>query len=234
MKAIYQRYMGWFDANPVNLWPHPPQELATRYVAALGGIDRVIELARTAVDEGDLRWAATLLGHAVFVDEGNTAATGLLADVLEALGFQVENATWRNFYLAGALELREGRFGTPTQSDGSLLAQYVSVSQILDALAIAIEAPKAWDLDLELDLVVEDPAERYRLTLRNGVLIHRILAGAVPAAATSVRLTKSRLAKLLGGDVSSPGIEIGGDAQVLGQLLSVASSGDPGFPIVTP
>uniref|UniRef100_UPI003B3B318C alkyl/aryl-sulfatase n=1 Tax=Pseudactinotalea sp. TaxID=1926260 RepID=UPI003B3B318C len=232
VKAIYQRYLGWFDGNPVNLWVHPPRELGTRYIEAIGGQARVVELARAAVDQGDLRWAATLLGHAVFADETDESAKALLADVLEQLGFGSENSTWRNFYLAGALELRQGGFGTPTRSDTGTMVQHVALSQILDSLAIAIKGPKAWELDLELDLVEETSGERHRLTLRNGVLIHR-LTTAEPAA-TTVRLTKVRLARLLAGDVTSPGVTIEGDPTVLRTLLGVASPGDPSFAIVTP
>jgi alkyl sulfatase BDS1-like metallo-beta-lactamase superfamily hydrolase len=211
VKAIYQRYMGWFDGNPVNLWAHPPQALATRYVEAIGGADRVREIAAGAVEAGDLRWAATLLGHAVFADDGDEATKTQLADVLERLGFGSENSTWRNFYLAGALELREGAFGTPTRAGGNTLAQYVHVAQILDALAIAIEAPRAWDLDLELDLVIVDIDERHRVTLRNGVLIHREMDSEAQEIAVAVRLTKPRLMRLLAGDATSPGLEVTGD-----------------------
>ncbi|WP_081863984.1 alkyl/aryl-sulfatase [Mycetocola saprophilus] len=234
VKAIYQRYMGWFDGNPVNLWAHPPQELAVRYVRAFGGVERVRELAREAVDAGDLRWAATLLGHAVFADEHDEPSREDLADVLERLGFGSENATWRNFYLAGALELREGSFGTPTRSGTNSLTQYIHVSQILDALAIAIEAPRAWDLTLELDLAISDSDERHRLNLRHGVLIHRRVSEDIAPTAVTVRVTKPRLLQLLAGDATSPGVQIEGDPQVLRALLGVASTGDPGFAIVTP
>ncbi len=107
--------------------------------------------------------------------------------MLEQLGFGSENVTWRSFYLAGALELREGAFGTPTRTGGkSSLSRYIRVSQILDVLAIAIEAPKAWDLDLELDLVIVDLDERHRVTLRNGVLIHRTVGEEIEAAGDDV------------------------------------------------
>jgi len=116
VKAIYQRYMGWFDGNPARLWPHPPQALAERYVDAIGGIDRVVELAQAAFDAADYRWAATLLDHAVFADAAHEGARALYADTLEQLGYGAENGTWRNFFLSGATELRAGNFGTPTST----------------------------------------------------------------------------------------------------------------------
>ena len=109
VKAIYQRYMGWFDGNPARLWPHPPEALAKRYVDALGGIDRVVELAQKAFDEGDFRWAATLLDHATFADAEYPKVRELYADTLEQLAYGAENATWRNFFLSGATELRDGQ-----------------------------------------------------------------------------------------------------------------------------
>ncbi len=126
VKAVYQRYMGWFDGNPPGrLWQHPPPQAAgPRYVAAMGGLDKVVELAQQAFDDGDLRWAATLLDHAIFTDENHAGARELYADTLEQLAYGAENAVWRNFFLSGATELREGNFGTPTQTTSpSLMSQ---------------------------------------------------------------------------------------------------------------
>ena len=108
VKAVYQRYMGWFDGNPARLWAHPPEAIGPRYVEAMGGIDRVVETARKAFDDGDFRWAATLLDHAIFTDENHAGARELYADTLEQLAYGAENAVWRNFFLSGATELREG------------------------------------------------------------------------------------------------------------------------------
>lgn len=235
VKAIYQRYMGWFDANPVNLWPHPPQALAERYVEALGGIDRVVELAQLAFDSGDLRWAATLLGHAVYADESHQHSRELLAKVLEQLGFGSENTTWRNFYLSGALELRDGIFGTPTRSGSTAgLTAHLPPEQILDAIAIAVQAPQVWDLDLAVDLVFGDLAERHRLTLKNGVLIHRRIDPASEPTGATFTFTRTRFLQLLAGDIESPGIEVEGDPTGFQTILLAASTGDPAFPIVTP
>jgi alkyl sulfatase BDS1-like metallo-beta-lactamase superfamily hydrolase len=115
VKAIYQRYLGWYDGNPARLWQHPPQEAAKRYVAFMGGADAVVEKAHACYQDGDLRWAAQVLDHVLFADPGHQAARALLADVLEQLGFGSENGTWRGAYLSGALELRRGNFGTPNR-----------------------------------------------------------------------------------------------------------------------
>ncbi|HEX7293598.1 MAG TPA: alkyl sulfatase dimerization domain-containing protein, partial [Solirubrobacterales bacterium] len=114
VKAIYQRYMGWFDGNPAHLWEHPPVEQARRYVEAIGGAEAVLAKARDSFVAGDYRWVAELVNHLVFAEPGNEEARELQADTLEQLGYGSENATWRNFFLIGAKELREGVSGTPT------------------------------------------------------------------------------------------------------------------------
>ena len=233
VKAIYQRYMGWFDGNPARLWPHPPAELAARYVDALGGMDNVVALAQTAFDSGDFRWAATLLDHAVFTEANHAAARTLYADTLEQLAYGAENGTWRNFFLSGATELREGNFGTPNATAAPAILAQLSAEQLFDSLALSVDGPKAWDLDLSLDVTFTDLKVNYRVTLHNGVLIYRKRL-ADDAAGASLTLTKARMIAMLGGDMSSSGIEIGGDAAMLQSLLAVLSAGDPSFNIVTP
>jgi alkyl sulfatase BDS1-like metallo-beta-lactamase superfamily hydrolase len=233
VKAIYQRYMGWFDANPGRLWTHTPAELATRYVEAMGGLDQVIKLAQSAFDSGDFRWAATLLDHAVFFDPDHTAARALYADTLEQLGYGSENGTWRNFFLSGAAELREGNFGTPTVTAAPAILAQLTPEQLFDSLAISVNGPRAWDLDLTLNVTFTDLETTYRVTLRNGVLIST--KGAIDAAAAvSLSVTKGRMLALLGGDTDSAGIDLTGDATVLHSLLGVLDDGDPSFNIVTP
>lgn len=235
VKAIYQRYMGWFDGNPGRLWPHPPEALAPRYVAAMGGIDRVVELAQQAFDGGDFRWAATLLDHATFTDSKHPGASGLYASTLEQLAYGAENATWRNFFLSGATELRDGNFGTAAQVASATMLAQLSAEQIFDSLAIRVDGPRGWGLDITIDLAFADAAINYRLTLRNGVLVHR-QAPADPATATvTLELAgKDRLLAVAFGDFTSPGLTVSGDASALQAFLGVLDRPDPGFNIVTP
>jgi alkyl sulfatase BDS1-like metallo-beta-lactamase superfamily hydrolase len=235
VKAIYQRYMGWFDGNPARLWPHPPEALATRYVEAIGGLDRVVELAQHAFDDGDLRWAATLLDHAVFADETHVGARNLLAATLVQLAYGAENATWRNFFLSGAAELRDGNFGTAGQVSSPTLMSALTPEQIFDGLAISINGPRAWDLDIAIDVTLADRDANYRLALRNGVLVHRRApADAVTAAATIKLNSAFRLLMLGMGDFTSPGFELAGDQAALQHFLGVLDRPDPSFNIVTP
>lgn len=233
VKAIYQRYMGWFDGNPARLWPHPPKEQAERYVAAIGGVERVIELAQQAYDDGDFRWAATLLDHAVFADAENGAAKALYADTLEQLAYGSENGTWRNFFLSGATELREGNFGTPTATSSPAILIQLSPEQLFDAVAIRVDGPKAWELDLALDLTLTDLGRSFRLTLHNGVFIY-VETEPSGDAPLHLTLSKPRLLTLVGGDTTSDGLTVEGDLGVLSKLIDVLDTGDPDFDIVTP
>lgn len=235
VKAVYQRYMGWFDGNPGRLWAHPPEAAGPRYIDAMGGLDKVVDIARKAFDEGDYRWAATLLDHAIFTDEQHTAARELYADTLEQLAYGAENAVWRNFFLSGATELREGNFGTPTQTASTSMVMQLAPEQIFDALAITVNGPRAWDLDVAVDVTFVDTATNYRLTLRNGVLVHRKVAADEASAQATVKVaSKLRLLALAAGDDSSPGLDVSGDADALQSLIDVLDRPDPAFNIVTP
>ena len=235
VKAVYQRYMGWFDGNPGRLWPHPPEALGPRYVEALGGIDRVVELAQTAFDSGDFRWAATLLDHAIFTDDQHDSARALYADTLEQLAYGAENGTWRNFFLSGATELRDGNFGTATTATSPTLLSQLTPEQIFDSLAISVNGPRSWDLDIAIDVTFADLNVNYRLTLRNGVLVYRKVAADPSTATVTVKLdSKFRLLAVSMGDFTSPGLEVSGDPAALQTLLGVLDQPDPSFNIVTP
>jgi len=233
VKAIYQRYMGWFDGNPARLWPHPPAELAKRYVHAMGGMDAVIDLAEQAYDSGDFRWAATLLDHAVFVSRDDAKARSLYADTLEQLGYGAENGTWRNFFLSGATELRHGNFGTPTTTNAPLIMAQLTPEQIFDAIAITVDGPKAWGVKAAFDLTLTDQDRSFHITLSNGVLIYVERA---PSQDSPLRISldKPRLLKLAAGDSDSVKISYDGDAEELKKVFSVLTPGDPNFEIVLP
>ncbi|RZU75977.1 alkyl sulfatase BDS1-like metallo-beta-lactamase superfamily hydrolase [Micromonospora kangleipakensis] len=231
VKAVYQRYLGWFDGNPANLWQHPPAETAKRYVDCFGGVDAVLAKARDYVAGGDLRFAAQLLQHAVFADPDHGDAKELLAQVYERLGHGAENGVWRNFYLTGAQELRHGTKMT-TIDLGSGMAAVLSVEQIFDTLAIRVDGPNAWHDTITIDWTFTDLGESYRTTLRNGVLIQQQNP---PAGQPdlSLTLTKRDLLGMLAGKGLS-GIAYDGAPDALKRLLGHLDAPDPRFAIVTP
>lgn len=231
VKAVYQRYLGWFDGNPANLWQHPPVETAKRYVDCLGGIDAVLAKAGDYAEAGDLRFAAQLLQHAVFADPAHGAAKELLAQVYERLGHGAENGIWRNFYLTGAQELRHGPEVTPVDLGGGMAA-VLSIEQIFDTLAIRIDAPKAWHDTIVIDWTFTDLGRSYRTTLRNGVLVQQ----QDPPAGhpdLSLTLTKPQLLGMLAGK-GLGGITHDGDLGSLARMQAYLDAPDPRFAIVTP
>ncbi|KAJ5761985.1 uncharacterized protein N7511_005367 [Penicillium nucicola] len=201
VKGIYHRYMGWFDGDAARLWEHPPAENAKRYVFALGGIDKVIDKAEHFAHEGDLRFAATLLGHAVAAEPLHAAATEALAGVYTSLGFGAENATWRNFYLSAAQSL--GTIpGLQFKTLGSGMKIGQSVDQWLDLLAIRLNGPRAGTECFALDLHVIDEQRWWRVNLSNGALTHRsALAqdGFSGVSGQTLVLQKKELFDILGG-----------------------------------
>ena len=238
VKAIYQRYLGWFDGNPAHLWEHPPAERATRYVELGGGADAVVERGREAFEAGDLRWAAELLNHVVFAQPNHAGAREALADTYEQLGYGSENGPWRNFYLSGAYELRNGSFGTPTTTSSADIVAALSPEMLFDAMAVRVNGPRAWDETLSIDVVITDADERYRLRLANGVLGYSAAAQQEDADATLTTSRRSLPALALGlltaDALTQAGIQVDGDPSVLARLAAVLDLPDNDFAIVTP
>jgi alkyl sulfatase BDS1-like metallo-beta-lactamase superfamily hydrolase len=238
VKGIYQRYMGWFDGNPAHLWPHPPEQAARRYVRAMGGTEAVLQEGRRAFAEGDYRWVVELVSHAVFDDPSNRAARELQAQAFEQLAYGAENATWRNFFLSGARELREDvreRAGTPSPA---LIGQLTS-AQLFDVLALRLDGPRAGELALSFNWVFTDVGERHLLTLSNGVL-HHSADRRDPHADATVLVERAALNELFAGltpllELLGAGrLRVEGDGSKLGELLGLLDAPDPSFAIVTP
>jgi alkyl sulfatase BDS1-like metallo-beta-lactamase superfamily hydrolase len=230
VKAVYQRYLGWYDGNPAHLWQHPPEAAAARYVQTIGGIDATLEKARGYADDGDLRFAAELASHAVFAEPDHRGAVDLLADVLTRLGYGAECATWRNNYLTGAQELHQPPFPIAVETSG--MAAALTVTQLFDSLAIRIDAPRAWDTHLSIRWHFTDLEQAYRMELSNGVLIHHPTRREEPADLV-VSLTRPQLLALLDG-AGHDGIVFEGNPDTLTQVLSFTDQPDPAFHIVTP
>lgn len=239
VKAIYQRYMGWYDANPANLWPHPPEALATRYVDAMGGRDGALAVARRAWEDGDYRWCAEVGKHLVFADEHDAEARELLAATLEQLGFGAECGTWRNAYLVGASELRHGNSGTPVSTAATDIYASLTVDQVFDSIAVRVDGPAAWDEHLEIAWRITDESIVHLVELRHGALHHRDVAEA-PEGVTTFSLDHAALVGLLTGALDAATafadgtVHVEGDPSVLARLVALLAEGDPDFAIVTP
>jgi alkyl sulfatase BDS1-like metallo-beta-lactamase superfamily hydrolase len=237
-KAVYQRYMGWYDGNPSSLDPLPPVEAARRYVEAMGGPAAVLAKAQASFDQGDYRWVAELLKHLVFADPADAAARNLLADTYEQLGYQAEAGPWRNIYLSGASELRTGQthgIGSTASAD---TVRSISSSLIFDLMAVRLDPAKAAGKTLSVNLVFDDREEKHILTVENSVLNHT--EGSSAAAAATLTGKRGAFLLVMGGmaklaDVVATGaIKIEGDPKAFEAMLGMTSVPKPDFAIVTP
>lgn len=237
VKAIYQRYMGWFDGNPAHLWEHPPTEQAARFAADYGGVDALVAKGEEYAAAGDPRFAATLLGHAVFAAPDNTAAKHALAAVYETLGHGSENGTWRNFYLMGAQELRGSVAHTALETTNPEMAAALTVDMLIDSLAVRVDGPRAWHERVTMTWNVTDEGRAWHLRLSNGALTYRSaeIAGPAPAPADdlTLTLTKPQLLGVLAGK-GLDGVRVEGDPAALAKLTALLDTPDPDFNIVTP
>jgi alkyl sulfatase BDS1-like metallo-beta-lactamase superfamily hydrolase len=240
VRAVYQRYLGFFDGNPSHLDPHPPVPLAERYVRLAGGIEPLLEHARAAFEQGDYRWAVELSSHAVFASPDHTSALELNAHALEQLGYQSESAVWRNLYLVGAHELRQGPPATPAgrRVASADVARALSIEQLWDAMGARLDGPRAWEAQIAIGWEFTDAEERWTVRVENGAL------SATPRIAEDVQatvtLTRRAFDAILlgegdGGELFASGeIAIEGDGAKLGELFGLLDEGDPSFAIVTP
>lgn len=239
-RAVYQFYMGWFDAHPANLDELTSEERAAGYAALVGGVDGLVAAARKAYDAGDFRWAAEVLEHAVHADPDHAAAKELLARTFEQLGWVAESAIWRNFYLTGALELRDGnpRSGRSLESVQDML-QHAPVERFLERMAAAIDGEAAAGSRLKVNLVFSDLGESYVLWIENAVL-HFRKAPPDAAANATLTLTKPLFLRLVTGQAGVRDLVFSGDATISGSALDLGRffllvEKAPGtFPIVTP
>ena len=171
-RAVYQKYMGWYDANPANLQPLPPVEAAQKAVEYMGGATAAIERAKADFAKGNYRWVASVMNQVVFADPSNQAARALGADALEQLGFQAEAATWRNAYLFGAQELRQGMSKAKPRAIPPDLMRSLPMDLVFDSMGTRLNAPKAEGKKMLVHWKLSNPAEQYVLRLHNSALTH--------------------------------------------------------------
>ncbi|CAN5140632.1 alkyl sulfatase dimerization domain-containing protein [soil metagenome] len=185
VKAIYQRTLGWYDANPAHLDPLPPVALGTKLVAYMGGVERVLTKAQGDFAAGEFRIVAEVLNHVVFAEPHNEAARLLLADTYEQLGYASESATWRNAYLFGAQELRHGMPKVPHRSPISNdTVRALRTGQLFEYLGVRLNGPMAEGKIIVLNWVFTDSDDRFVLNLENCALTHMSSAQAANADAT--------------------------------------------------
>ena len=239
VKAVYQRYLSWYDGNPAHLHQLPPSEVGRRYVELAGGADALLAAAKSAYAEGDYRWVVELVNHLVFADPTNAEARELQADTFEQLGYQSESATFRNAYLTGAHELR---FGAPPRRNAMRrgFLDAMTVGQLLDTLAIRLLDDDVAGYRAVIHLTVTDQSDGGRWTVELSNRALSSLAGHHGERDLTVRLPYSVLVALAAGEVdvegllADPHVAVDGDTEALRRCFGSLDSFQSGFSIVEP
>lgn len=235
-RAVYQRYMGWYDANPVNLNKLPVSESAKKYVEYMGDTGEILKKAQKDFDKGEYQWVAEITNVLVFADPENKEARYLCADALEQLAYQAESGTRRNAYLSGAKELRQG-----TTSDNNLkatgsadLKKSMTPEMMLDYMGILLDSNAAQDLNLTINLDFTNES-KYLLTVKSGVVLYQKNTSSKNADAT-LTMPKAGMAAILGKDEAAQkkAIKITGDQDVIKKLTEHMVEFEYFFNIVEP
>jgi alkyl sulfatase BDS1-like metallo-beta-lactamase superfamily hydrolase len=238
-KAVYQKYLGWYDANPANLNPLPEREAARKYVEYFGGAPAVIAKARADYSKGEFRWVAEVMRHVVYAEPSNVEARQLAADAFEQLGYASEAATWRNAYLVGAQELRQGPLPARPASLDPDMVRAMGVTDVFDVLGTFVNGPRAWARDVVVNWSMTGRPAQVAVTLRNGTLTYVEGARAANAAA-SVTLARDTFDAIVLGQqslaeaVKQGAATIAGDPSAATLLFEVLDRFDAAFPIVEP
>lgn len=238
--ATYVLYLGWFDGNPATLQQLPPAEASQKYVDFMGGADAVLQKAQASFDQGEYRWVAEVVNHVVFAEPGNQAAKNLQANALEQLGYQAESGPWRNFYLTGAKELREGVAQLPTPSTASPdIVSSMTPEMFFDFLAVRLDGEKAGDAAATFNVDLGEDGGKYLLELGNGVLNHTKDIQLVEADAT-LTLSRDTLNDIilqqttLADAVQAGDVQLDGDQSKLETLVASLDTFEFWFNIVEP
>lgn len=239
-KAIYQYYLGWYDSNPTQLNPLPNIESSQKYVEYMGGASAILKKAQQDYKQGNYRWVAQVLNNLVFADPNNQKARLLEADALEQLGYQTENATWRNEYLMGAYELRHAK--AETNMKGPVTPEVlkaIPIPMILDYMGIRLNAAKAHDKKMGINLNFTDSKQHYALILEDSVLIYTPNKQ-VTYANASINLSRATLnsillkQKTIEQAVQDGSIQIQGDKNQLSEFMALFDDFPLMFNIMTP
>ena len=238
-KAIYQKYLGWYDANPAHLDPLPPVEQAKKYVEYMGGAEAALARARKDFAGGEYRWVAEVANRVVFANPDNGEARELCAAAFEQLGYLAEASTWRNSYLFGAHELRHGVSTSKWNPVSGDMVSALSTDMFFDFLGVRLNGPKAEGKRVIVNWTFTEPDQKFALNLENSTLTH-VSGRLAPNADVALTLSRATLTKIMGRQKTFPEaiaageIRIEGDPRQLMELFGLFDEFDSRFAIVEP
>ncbi|MDG1444109.1 MAG: alkyl sulfatase dimerization domain-containing protein [Pseudomonadales bacterium] len=237
-RAVYVKYLGFFDGNPATLYPLPPTEVAKRYLEFMGGADEIVTKAQVCFDSGDYRWVAEVLNHVVMAEPDHFNARALLADTLEQLGYQSESGPWRNFYLCGALELRQGLPKGASFGATASMAKSMPLENLYQTMAVRLNGPRADGLVMHLNLEFTDN-EPTLLSIENSVL-HAFAGKQHSDPSVTLKMSELNFKFMMTGNtdamalLESGDLEMSGDFEALAKFRELFDQFERRFPLVTP
>ena len=234
VKATYQKYLGFYDANPINLKRLPPEEFAQNITEYMGGADAVLPKLAKDYDAGQYELVASIAHYLVFADPTNMEAREMEAAALEQLGYQAESGPARNAYLVGAQELRSTK---PVQGRTMISADVMSamsLSQLLDYLAVRLNGTKADGENFKMNLVINDTADKALIQVKNSVLNYWVNESSAEANVTVYMPRKTLEQLALDPSVPPADVTTTGDSSVFERFIGMLDVFDPGFNIVLP
>jgi len=240
VKAVYQKYLGWYDGNPAHLNPLPPVEESKKIVEYMGGEAAVMQKAQQDYDQGNYRWVAEVMNDVVFANPHNQQARDLEAAAFEQLGYQAESAPWRNNYLTGAQELRHGM--QPVYAPNTVSADIIrsmTLDKIFDYLAVRLNGPKANGQNYSINMIFPDINKKYNLQVKNSVFNY-FIGEQDPNASVTVQMDRKTLDKLTLGEETvkqaykAGEIKLQGNPQTLADMFALFDKFNIWFNIITP
>lgn len=239
-KAVYQSYFGWWDGVPANFVLHPPEARATRFVSALGGQQSALAEGIKAFDAGDYRWASEVFNNVVFDDPAFLPGREWLAASYEQIGFQAESGAWRDYFLSGAHELREGPPKIATVGVGNRdFLSAVPTRDLFDAMAARFDPAKLMRDPFVIAFRFTDTNEAISLEVGPATLFPRYGATSTEPVAT-LTLKRSAFDDLILQTRTLPQIAAAGDATLSGDPTALAAwfasldAPSPNFNVVEP
>ena len=233
-KAVYEKFMGWYDANPVNLNKLPPVDTAKKTVEYMGGSKAILEKAKKDYEAGKYQWVAEVTNQIVFAEPKNQEARNLCADAMEQLAYQAESGTWRNAYLCAAKELRNGSVPFINSGGGEDVRKKMGSELMLDYIGISLNSDEAQDLNFTANLNLTDTGEKYLLTVKSGILVYQKGVES-PEADVTWTMPKEGLFTILSKNKEmQQKFRQDGNKELLGKLTDKVVIFTPFFPIIEP
>ena len=234
-RAVINRYLGYWDANPATLVPLSPRDSAPLYVEMMGGAKKILAKGKQLYSQGKYREGVEIVNKLVYAEPNSTDAKALLADLFEQIGYQKESPSVRNSFLAAAYELRHGiPTGAAVKSTGPDLIRAMSTELWLNSLAISMDATKAEGMKFVINLMTPDNGEAFVVELSNSALSN-IKGQQVKNPDLTITVNRSDLEMVMGGKTTFDKLladgkaKFEGDRKPFDQLRSILTQFTPDF-----